>query len=354
MKSKLIGLIVVLVVIVAAVGYSLLRSSQDVTVLKGYVGGEKIGLLEDGQVKDILSKKYKIQIDYAKAGSLDMITADHTGRNFLFPSSQTALELYKKEIGTPKKSEIILNTPIVLYSHKLVADAFVKTGLVSVEDGVYYMDIARLAKSILANKTWADEGLPALYGNVTVSTTDPTKSNSGNMFAGLLANVLNGGKVADVKSLPTILPQLQSVFLKLGFMETSSSDLFEQFLKTGVGAKPIIAGYENQILEFAVANPDDWAKISGDIVMIYPVPTVWSTHTYIALDEQGTLGINALLDKDIQRIAWEKHGFRTGVYSVATNTGIFIVNGIAKDITKVMPMPDVDTMQSIINGLKSS
>ena len=31
-------------------------------------------------------------------------------------------------------------------------------------------------------------------------------------------------------------------------MEASSSDLFDQFLKTGMGAKPVIAGYENQLL----------------------------------------------------------------------------------------------------------
>ncbi len=38
-------------------------------------------------------------------------------------------------------------------------------------------------------------------------------------------------------------------------MESSSSDLFDQFLKTGMGAKPLIAGYENQLLEFAVEKP---------------------------------------------------------------------------------------------------
>ena len=48
--------------------------------------------------------------------------------------------------------------------------------------------------------------------------------------------------------------------------------------------------------------------------MMYPTPTVWSSHVYIALDEAGTAGIDALLDEDIQRLAWEKHGFRTGVY----------------------------------------
>ena len=102
-------------------------------------------------------------------------------------------------------------------------------------------------------------------------------------------------------------------------MESSSSDLFDQFLKTGMGAKPLIAGYENQLLEFAVENPDTWEQIKGDIVIMYPTPTVWSSHVYIALDEAGTAGTDALLDEDIQRLAWEKHGFRTGVYDTPTD-----------------------------------
>ena len=91
-------------------------------------------------------------------------------------------------------------------------------------------------------------------------------------------------------------------------MESSSSDLFDQFLKTGMGAKPLIAGYENQLLEFAVENPNTWEQIKGDIVMMYPTPTVWSSHVYIALDEAGTAGIDALLDEDIQRLAWKNTG----------------------------------------------
>lgn len=134
-------------------------------------------------------------------------------------------------------------------------------------------------------------------------------------------------------------------------MESSSSDLFDQFLKTGMGAKPLIAGYESQLLEFAVENPDTWEQIKEDIVMMYPTPTVWSSHVYIALDEAGTAGIDALLDEEIQRLAWEKHGFRTGVYDTPADIGHFGVSGIAAEITQVAPMPDANTMDRIIKAL---
>ena len=32
----------------------------------------------------------------------------------------------------------------------------------------------------------------------------------------------------------------------------------------------MIAGYENQLLEFAVENPEDWEQLKDDIVLIYP------------------------------------------------------------------------------------
>lgn len=91
MKTKIIGLVILITVIIAAVIYVMVGSSNAVTEIKGYVGGEKIGLLEDEEVQEILRDKYKLSIDYAKAGSIDMITADATDMNFLFPSNQTAL-----------------------------------------------------------------------------------------------------------------------------------------------------------------------------------------------------------------------------------------------------------------------
>ena len=350
MKTKIIGLVILITVIIAAVIYVMVGSSNAVTEIKGYVGGEKIGLLEDEEVQEILRDEYKLSIDYAKAGSIDMITADATGMNFLFPSNQTALELYEKINGDPVKSEIILNTPIVLYTRQAVADAFVSEGLATKDGDVYYVDMTKLTEAIENGTKWSDIGLDQLYGSITVGTTDPTKSNSGNMFAGLLANTLCGG-VADETNLYEILPRLESIFQKLGYMESSSSDLFDQFLKTGMGAKPLIAGYENQLLEFAVENPETWEHVSGDIIMMYPTPTVWSSHVFIALDENGTLGIDALLDEDIQRLAWEKHGFRTGVYDTPADSEHFGVSGLADEITQVAPMPDADTMDRIIRNL---
>ena len=351
MKSRALGIILLAVVILASGGYYLYSSQSRVTVLDGYLGGEKIGLFEDEEAAEILRREYHLEFQYSRAGSLDMVTADQTGMDYLFPSSQTALAYYEDEKGQPVQDEIIFNTPIVLYTHQFVLDALMREGIVEEEEGVYYADMVKLTDLIMADTSWADLGVPELYGKVSVDTTDPAKSNSGNMFAALLANVLNGGETVDETTVENVIPKLQEIFARLGYMETSSSDLFNQFLRMGVGAKPMIAGYESQLLEFAVENPEDYEQMKDDLVMIYPSPTVWSTHVYIALDEAGRAGAEALLDRDIQKLAWEKHGFRTSTYWAASQSFEGIIEEMAPEVNRVMQVPDYPAMRRIIDSL---
>lgn len=349
MKPKFIGALILAAVVVMSGLFMVFTRSSQVTTLSGYLGGEKIGLFEDEEIADYIKKNYHLKFDYSRAGSLDMVTADLQGRDYLFPSSQTALQYYDSVHGSGAADEIVFNTPIVLYSHKMIADALADQEIVSQNDGVYYADMVKLTELILAEKKWSDIGLPQLYGNVFVDTTDPARSNSGNMFAALLANSLNGGKTVDEESIYNILPDLKRIFAQTGFMETSSSDLFNQFLRMGVGAKPIIAGYESQLLEYAAEYPGDYAKIKDDIVVIYPAPTVWSAHVYIALDEDGEAGIEALTDPEVQRLAWERHGFRTS--SNGSISGEIAVSGIPGSITSVMNVPTYNVMKQIIDEL---
>ena len=351
MKTKIAGMVLLAAVIAGAGLYALISQQNRVQVLNGYLGGEKIGLFEDEEVQDILRKKYHLELEYSKAGSLDMVTADQEGKDYLFPSSQTALAFYEDQQGEPAGDEIIFNTPIVLYTHRIVLDALMSEGVAGEEDGVYYADMAALVELIRSDATWESIGLPELYGKVSVDTTDPVKSNSGNMFAALLANVLNGGETVKEADMEKILPDLQEIFSRLGYMETSSSDLFNQFLKMGVGAKPMIAAYESQLLEFAAENPDDYEKIREDVVMLYPSPTVWSTHVYISLNGAGKAGAEALLDEDVQRLAWEKHGFRTSGYETISEGGAGQVEGVADAVTRVTDVPDYPAMKGIKEGL---
>ncbi|MDQ1354622.1 MAG: hypothetical protein QG657_4931 [Acidobacteriota bacterium] len=355
--SQTIGIIILVIIIGGAVGYKFFYVDKPVTHLKGLVGGEKMAFLENEKVRSILKKKYGLVVDYSKAGSIEMVKeAAGPDIDFLWPSSQVALELFKMTKSSQLlKDEIIFNSPIVLYSWDIVVDALIKAGMVRKVDEVYYIfDFPRLLDLIVDNKKWSDIGLDELFGKIIIISTDPSKSNSGNMFAGLVANIRNNGDVVDDGTIDTILPGIKNFFSRLGYMEHSSSDLFEQYLKTGVGAKPIIAGYENQIIEFSLQYRDLWPKIKEKMRILYPEPTVWSAHPLMILKPNAKELITALRDPEINKIAWESHGFRTGMLGVQNDPKVLQVVGIPGNIIKIIPMPGPQVMDKIIRGIQGN
>ena len=352
MKEKKWGIVVLLLVIALAGGYMYWnKQNPDDVAISGFIGGEKIPLVENQSFKEKVKKTYGLSMDYRKEGSLAMAEADTEGRDYLWPSSQLALELFKKNGGKDLQNEIVFNTPIVLYSRKLVVNALIDEGIVREDNGVHYIDMVKLAGLMAEEKTWADIGLSELYGPILVDTTDPNQSNSGNMFLGLLANALNDNKPVTKSSIANVSEDIERIYKQIGYMQTSSIDMFNQFLRQGVGSFPIIAGYESQLLEFSKLESDMYEKIRDDVVILYPEPTVWSSHVYIALTENGKVGLNALMDKEIQSLAWKEHGFRT-IVAGTENPEDFDVNGMAGQVTKIMQMPNIEVMLELMEIIK--
>ena len=350
-----IGIVILAGIIAYAVWFKSTTKQQ--VKLKGIVGSEKSGFLENDKVKEILKDKYGITLDYIRAGSIEMVsTPVKDDIDFLWPSSQVALEIFKTtQAAKLVKSDLIFDSPIVIYSWDLVVNAFVINGIVTKEGDIYYItDMTRLINYIRKGEKWADIGLPDLYGKVNVITTDPTKSNSGNMYAGLVADIINGDVVNNEQALDTLLPVLRDIFNKQGFQQTSSGFLFEQFLKTGVGQYPMIAGYENQIIEFSLQHKDLWPQVNNKIKILYPLPTVWSEHPLLALNKKATILLDALKDEEIQKIAWEEHGFRTGLAGVQNDPKILKVTGISEVIKQTVPMPKASVMEKIIDSIASN
>jgi len=114
----------------------------------------------------------------------------------------------------------------------------------------------------------------------------------------------------------------------------------------------MVALYENQIIEFARQNPADWEKIRDKIRVFYPIPTVWSNHCYIALSEDGTRFIDAMSDAEIQKLAWEEHGFRIDAMSGENLTPMMKAAGISEEVTQVIGIPDYDVMNEIMKNLE--
>ncbi|MDX8377895.1 MAG: hypothetical protein R8L53_07715 [Mariprofundales bacterium] len=329
------------------------KSVLNTTTVQIVIGGEKTAFLRNPEVQAILKERYGLAVFVKKAGSLEMVSGmPLTNIDALWPSNQIAVEIFRKQGQQPLAVENIFNSPLVIYSYDIVATALEEYGIVQQQQQAYYIvDFIRLLAMMESGSSWQDIGLSQLYGNIAIRSTDPTRSNSGNIFAGLLANMRNGGQVVTNNSLPQVLPWLQQYFSERGYMEHSSGDIFHNFITTGVGANPMIVGYENQLVEFSITQTKYIDYLRQKIRTLYPQPTIWSSHPCIALTPAGKKLLDALKDSDLQTIAWEQHGFRSGLMGVQNNTDILKVTGIPAEITSVMPMPDADVMLQIINAL---
>lgn len=353
MRGLFIGLGLFILAAVIGIAFWYKGNSKPALTIKGIVGSEKSNFLENPRVKAILKDKYGLTIDYTREGSIEMVTDSvKPDIDFLWPSSQVALEIFKNNQPSHLvQSELVFNSPIVIYSWDIVVKALAAQGILKTQDSVTYItDMDKLIHWELSGKSWPDIGLPELYGKINITTTDPAKSNSGNLYAGLMANLLTPDGVNVPDSIDRILPDLERLFIRQGYMQNSSGFLFEQFLQTGVGQYPLIAGYENQIVEFSLQHPDFWPKVRDKIRILYPVPTVWSEHPVLILDKKALPLLDALKDPEIQRIAWEQHGFRTGLIGVQNDPGVIKVSGLARNVTKTMPMPRAVIMEKIINA----
>jgi len=146
------------------------------------------------------------------------------------------------------------------------------------------------------------------------------------------------------------LPRLKTLFSRMGYMESSTGFLFEQYLRTGVGSHPLIVGYENQIVEFSLQYKDLWPKVKDRMRILYPVPTVWSSHPLIAVTPKASKLMEALVDPQVQKLAWERHGFRTGLIGVQNDPSILLIPGIAHEVNKAVPMPTPKVMDLILQA----
>lgn len=360
-----IGVLILVVVVAVVAGYQFLwgggpvgpvggaRPGPAVTV-RGLIGGEKSGLLASPEVQKILRERYGLTVDATAAGSLEMVGGPVSGKDFLWPSSQIALELYRQKGGDVSRAEVLFNSPIVLYSRKVVTDALVKARIVAKTGDAYYVvDFPKLIELVNEGQNWKQLGLPQLYGKVMIHCTDPSRSNSGSMFAGLLANMLNGGEVVDEASIEKVLPAVKRFFARQGYMQHTSSVLFSQFLQQGVGSYPIIAGYEAQLVEFSLQNAQYRDLLRQEITTLYPKPTAWSSHPLIALTPGGERLLAAFRDKDLQRLAWEKHGFRTGLMGVQNDPKVLEVIGVPATVEAVIPMPTPAVMATLTDAVSA-
>ena len=121
-------------------------------------------------------------------------------------------------------------------------------------------------------KKWKDIGVDMLYGSINIDSTDPVTSSPGATYYGLLLSIMCDGEITD-EAVAKNLPKLKEFYTKSGYMNNTPADLFELYLKTGVGGKPMIVDYEKSVIDFANSNPDGWEQVKDKMRILYPTPS---------------------------------------------------------------------------------
>lgn len=376
MNKKVIGIIIFILLILCVVGIKFLNNTTgENTIINSQVknlrnifvavGGGKEDFIADKKVNEIMNTKYGINVIYDNwsNGKLilnPLVREDGSQYDLMFCSDQRFYDYYRlapdKSKGEADRYTVLdggltLNTPIVIYSWDKVVDALMNEGIVTLEDETYYIDdMNKLLSYILDGKKWSEIGLDMLYGSVNIASTDPVTSSPGATYYGLLLSVMCEGNVTDSK-MQENLPKLKEFYEKSGYMNNTPADLFDRYLKTGMGGEPMIVDYEKSIVEFATSNPDGFAQVKDSIRILYPRPTIWNSHCIATFTEDGNIYNDVFEDQEIQQIAWEKYGFRTGVTGGNYNVDVLGITGIPQTITQTVSSLKMSMYERLIEYL---
>jgi hypothetical protein len=346
-------------------GYLYLRNHPEIAgrfgeaqKLFGFAGGEKESFLNNARVRSVLERRFGIILDARRAGSVEMVRERallDQKPQFLWPSSSVLVEVARSSGLKISRDQVIFNSPIVLYSWDRIADGLVKAGFAEPAGGPRYtVDLLKLLKAIVAGETWAGIGVADLFGRARIVSTDPNKSNSGFMFAGLCASLLSGDVVV-LDTLPRIDGDVAAVFRRMGFKPPSSGKLFDDYVAGGAGSQPLIVGYENQLVEWVLQDADRWKRVEANApakpVILYPRPTVFSAHPLISVNRDADELIDALMSESVLELAWEDHGFRGPLGTVGKARNALLQSRLIERVDAVLPMPDAPVMLALLDRL---
>lgn len=319
-----------------------------VTVVRGVVGSEKMAFFGDERVVAVLAEN-GVEVRAEPAGSRQIATSVDLDRyDFAFPSSSPAAERIQRQRAVTTKYTPF-SSPIAIATYQPIAELLTAAGVIT-PGPVASFDMRRYLDLTARGVQWDDLPDNTTYPvakNILVSTTDPRSSNSAAMYLSIASYVANDHTIVRGATAEAhVLPALSKLFLAQGYTDNSSEGPFNQYLTNGMGPTPMVCIYEAQYVAAAAAG-----RITEDMVLTYPSPTVLSNHTLVPLTSTGdTIGRLLVEDPQLRRLAAE-HGFRTGDTEQFTAVAAAHDVPVAANLIDVVDVPAYDTLERLLDGV---
>ena len=350
-----VGLAVLLII---GVAYGIISSARDAlgptaVTVHGLIGSEKDPFFKDARVVAAL-KRGGFNVGVSTAGSRQIAAADLSKEDFAFPAGVPAAEKIRRD-HTGSKAVVPFYTPMAIATWKPIVDLLASAGVVHTSGGITTLDVAAYMRLVDKNTRWKDLPGNTAYPvnkSILITSTDVRKSNSAAMYLSLAAYVANGDNIVenDAEVAP-LMDRLSPLFLRQGFVASSSEEPFEDYLVQGMGKSPMVMIYESQFIQRAAAAD---GSITPEMVLVYPDPTIFSKHTFVGLTPNGIrLGDFLLNDPEMRSLATQ-YGFRT------TDTAAFtkFVNdhslAVPAGLINVIDPPTYETLEAMITRLEAA
>jgi hypothetical protein len=357
MQPRRIAAIGLAVLLIIGVGYGIATSvgsklGGGTVAVKGLIGSEKAPFFADPNVIKALARGGFV-VTVQTAGSRQIANTDLSGQDFAFPAGAPAAEKIRRD-HAGSVAVVPFFTPMAVATWQPIVDLLKRAGVVKQENGYLGLDMASFMALAAKDTRWKD--LPgnttyAINKSILVTTTDVRKSNSAANFLAITSYVINGNNVVqNDASAPQIADEISPLFLRQGFVESSTEEPFDDYLVQGMGKSPMVLIYESQFIARAAAND---GSITPQMVLLYPEPTIFSKHTFVSLTDAGTrLGQFLSTDPEIRQLATQ-YGFRT---SDKTGFNAFVSShnlSVPSDINDVIDPPTYETLEAMITRLEA-
>jgi hypothetical protein len=329
------------------------RRASRITV-KVLTGSEKENFLNDSELAKALADE-GIAITVQKAGSREIATRpDLKTFDVAYPAGAHAAVKIAQNTGS-KRTYATFYTPLAVASWKSLIPVLETSGLVSRKDGAYFIvDMAKLVDMMQKGTRWKDLPGNTAYSvgkSILVSSTDVRKSNSGGLYLALAAYLANGNNVVDNEAdADKVAASMVGLFSRQGFQESSSAGPFEDYTSMGIGKAPLVMIYEQQFLEYILSH----ANPNPDMVLLYPIPTILSKHTIVALSDNGARFAQAMISNPKIASIAQRYGFRE-----QDNRELFAAAEAKKmtiphTIVDVVDPPSYDILEKLIGHIDAA